>query len=216
MTPKDLEVQLKAVMVKDLRTQCRARGLSPAGGKEALVDRLTDAMRTTGDYTFKAADGQVDTVLTQQVMGSQSHNDGYSNVNNYYRPEGQNVGNFVTDRTSSRVLAPPGGGSQVSFGMGQNTAGGPEECPPPAKTGNTPKAVITTPEPKPAPAIPDTEPVLSAETGNISGAPASQASVTSNNYARPGGMQNVGNFITERSTSRVLAPPGGTSNVMLG
>ena len=28
--------------------------------------------------------------------------------NNYGRPEGQNVGNFLTNRNSSRVLAPPG------------------------------------------------------------------------------------------------------------
>ena len=28
----------------------------------------------------------------------------------------RNVGNFITDRTSSRVLAPPGGGSQITFG----------------------------------------------------------------------------------------------------
>lgn len=36
--------------------------------------------------------------------------------NNYSRPEGQNVGNFLTDRSTSRVLAPPGGTSQISFG----------------------------------------------------------------------------------------------------
>ena len=36
--------------------------------------------------------------------------------NNYSRPSGQNVGNFLTDRNSSRVLAPPGGASQISFG----------------------------------------------------------------------------------------------------
>jgi protein SPIRAL1 and related proteins len=36
--------------------------------------------------------------------------------NNYARPGGQNVGNFLTDRPSSRVLAPPGGGSQITFG----------------------------------------------------------------------------------------------------
>lgn len=36
--------------------------------------------------------------------------------NNYTRPEGQNVGNFLTDRNSSRVLAPPGGGSSIIFG----------------------------------------------------------------------------------------------------
>ena len=41
---------------------------------------------------------------------------GAATGNNYYRAEGQNVGNFMTDRPSSRVLAPPGGGSQISFG----------------------------------------------------------------------------------------------------
>jgi hypothetical protein len=46
--------------------------------------------------------------------------------NNYFRAEGQNVGNFISDRPSSRVLAPPGGGSQVTLG-----ADAPE--PPPAK-----------------------------------------------------------------------------------
>lgn len=37
-------------------------------------------------------------------------------VNNYTRPEGQNVGNFLTDKNSSRVIQPPGGRSQISFG----------------------------------------------------------------------------------------------------
>lgn len=36
--------------------------------------------------------------------------------NNYSRPEGQNVGNFLTDRPSSRVLSAPGGQSQITFG----------------------------------------------------------------------------------------------------
>ena len=35
-------------------------------------------------------------------------------TNNYARPAGQNVGNFITDRPSSRVLAAPGGASQAS------------------------------------------------------------------------------------------------------
>jgi hypothetical protein len=43
--------------------------------------------------------------------------------NNYSRPEGQNVGNFMTERNSSRVLNPPGGRSQISFG-------GDEDMPP--------------------------------------------------------------------------------------
>lgn len=36
--------------------------------------------------------------------------------NNYHRSEGQNVGNFLTERSSSRVMAPPGGHSNISFG----------------------------------------------------------------------------------------------------
>jgi hypothetical protein len=40
---------------------------------------------------------------------------GYSN-NNYSRPSGQNVGNFLTDKPSSRVLAPPGGASTFRLG----------------------------------------------------------------------------------------------------
>jgi hypothetical protein len=36
--------------------------------------------------------------------------------NNYGRPGGQNVGNFLTERNSSRVLAAPGGASQIVFG----------------------------------------------------------------------------------------------------
>lgn len=36
--------------------------------------------------------------------------------NNYVRSAGQNVGNFLTDRNSSHVLAPPGGVSQICFG----------------------------------------------------------------------------------------------------
>jgi hypothetical protein len=37
-----------------------------------------------------------------------------------------------------------------------------------------------------------------------------------NNYARPGGQQNVGNFITDKPSSRVLAPPGGKSQISFG
>ena len=36
--------------------------------------------------------------------------------NNYHRSEGQNVGNFMSGRNSSRVSAPPGGHSNITFG----------------------------------------------------------------------------------------------------
>jgi SPIRAL1-like protein len=37
-------------------------------------------------------------------------------TNNYARPDSQNVGNFLTERSTSRVLKPPGGGSSIVFG----------------------------------------------------------------------------------------------------
>lgn len=49
MSPDDVDKMLKAMMLKDLRIQCRARGLSPAGGKEQLHDRLKERMLATGD-----------------------------------------------------------------------------------------------------------------------------------------------------------------------
>ncbi|XP_042502358.1 protein SPIRAL1-like 2 [Macadamia integrifolia] len=44
------------------------------------------------------------------------------NANNYFRADGQNSGNFITDRPSTKVHAAPGGGSSLGylFGDGGN------------------------------------------------------------------------------------------------
>eukprot|EP00250_Pteridium_aquilinum_P009419 c18657_g2_i2 orf=373-744(-) len=41
-----------------------------------------------------------------------------SNMNNYHRAEGQNTGNFITDRPSTKVHAAPGGGSSLGYLFG--------------------------------------------------------------------------------------------------
>ncbi|KAL9226138.1 hypothetical protein vseg_001985 [Gypsophila vaccaria] len=43
-------------------------------------------------------------------------------TNNYHRADGQNTGNFITDRPSTKVHAAPGGGSSLGylFGGGSN------------------------------------------------------------------------------------------------
>eukprot|EP00803_Ostreobium_quekettii_P002222 evm.model.scf_291.11 EVM.evm.TU.scf_291.11 scf_291:99395-99907(+) len=162
----------------------------------------------------------------------------YHSVNNYHRAEGQNVGNFITDRPSSRVLAPPGGGSQVSLSMdaanapAAAAAAAPAPAPapaPPPKRATPParaaKPVSVAPPPAPTTPPPAVAAVpIAADNAQSAGddsdmkvdAIGCDAAATTNNYARPDGMQNVGNFITERSSSRVIAPPGGTSNVILG
>ncbi|GLU16945.1 hypothetical protein SLE2022_333480 [Rubroshorea leprosula] len=45
-----------------------------------------------------------------------------SSANNYMRADGQNTGNFITDRPSTKVHAAPGGGSSLGylFGGGSN------------------------------------------------------------------------------------------------
>ncbi|KAL9257023.1 SPIRAL1-like 1-like protein, partial [Drosera capensis] len=41
-----------------------------------------------------------------------------SNSNNYFRAEGQNSGNFITDRPTTKVHAAPGGGSSLDYLFG--------------------------------------------------------------------------------------------------
>ncbi|GJN25603.1 hypothetical protein PR202_gb13450 [Eleusine coracana subsp. coracana] len=41
-----------------------------------------------------------------------------SQANNYFRAQGQNCGNFLTDRPSTKVHAAPGGGSSLDYLFG--------------------------------------------------------------------------------------------------
>ncbi|KAK9864519.1 hypothetical protein WJX84_004413 [Apatococcus fuscideae] len=167
MTQIEVEDKLRVLLLKDLRTQCRARGISPAGSRDALLERLRDDMMQTHNYTFHA-EGENQAAACLPSTSS----------NNYTRPEGQNVGNHITGRPSSRVLAPPGGGSQIFFG-------------------DEPEAVV------PKSPVHQENSSPSSNRGHF------------NNYHRPGG-QNVGNFITDKSSSRVMAPPGGASQIIFG
>ena len=45
----EVEDIVKGLLLKDLRVQCRARGISPAGSREALLERLRDDMLQTHD-----------------------------------------------------------------------------------------------------------------------------------------------------------------------
>lgn len=73
-------------------------------------------MISTGDYALKSEDG-TDMATVQVAAGATSQDIAAGKLsNNYQRSAGQNVGNFLTDRPSSRVLAAPGGGSQVRAG----------------------------------------------------------------------------------------------------
>lgn len=189
-----------------------------------------------------------------QLFGVSSKGTG----NNFARPDGQNVGNFLGARPSSRVLAAPGGKDSVCFGDGSQ----PSAPHRPAQQSNPvePAEPEETRERSAAQAQSDKKASFlnamankiagtSKETpqygGNVSSAPAAkqqsaqmstptkqpmdtenESAVTNmspstaagtheNNYSRPSG-QNVGNFLTDKPSSRVLAPPGGKSSFRLG
>ncbi|KIZ06055.1 hypothetical protein MNEG_1902 [Monoraphidium neglectum] len=130
MTPEDIDCMFRQILLKDMRTQCRLRGISPAGGKEQLAERLKENMLATKDFSLKNESGE--DLVINAVAGTASTDvaKGFAQ-NNYMRPSGQqNVGNFITDRASSRVLAPPGGATTICFGDA-STANAPESAPSP-------------------------------------------------------------------------------------
>lgn len=43
----EVEDKLRGLLLKDLGVQCRARGISPAGSRDALLERLRDDMMQT-------------------------------------------------------------------------------------------------------------------------------------------------------------------------
>jgi SPIRAL1-like protein len=77
----------------------------------------------THHSSIRAEDGTSSAIIGASTAGQTTADmaAGFAK-NNYTRPDGQNVGNFLTDRNSSRVLAPPGGGSSIVFGDCSNTA----------------------------------------------------------------------------------------------
>ena len=111
--------------------------------------------------------------------------------NAYATGTDQNCGNVITDRPSTRLHAPPGGHSSFSFGRGDDA---PVE---PRGAGLSRQAA---------------QDAASGAHSNVAsqvfGVPSVANSGSSNAFAN-GADQNCGNFITDRPTTRLHAPPGG-------
>ncbi|KAF8106184.1 hypothetical protein N665_0145s0005 [Sinapis alba] len=108
----------------------KARGVNSGGGESSLgylfgsgesVSKLnkptantttttttTTTNITTGDKN-KTEEEEKKKEMSAGVRGS---------PNNYLRTEGQNCGNFLTDRPSTKVHAAPGGGSSLGYLFG--------------------------------------------------------------------------------------------------
>jgi len=138
--------------------------------------------------------------------------------NSFANGSNQNCGNVLSDTPSTRVAAPPGGRSSICLGWDNSPEepvqrggrrGGYHPAAPmsPAKQGYS-----SYQEPHHAP-IPS--PVRAGAPGNDDQAPFGRRNrETSNSYAC-GSNQNQGNHLTDVPTTRVLRPPGGSSDANL-
>jgi len=77
-----------------------------AHSKSPLAESVKDA----------AIPSSPESTSLQSLGGGSTQNK--TSVNNYHRADGQNVNNFLTDRPSTRVVAAPGGNSQLNFLFG--------------------------------------------------------------------------------------------------
>lgn len=163
--------------------------------------------------------------------------------NAYASGVNQNAGNFLTEKPITKIHAPPGGVSSISFGdqhtepaaaaepqqqqqqglvLGTPTQPATPESAESVEDGPAPIPMMELP---PAPSAVEEEEVGEEAAAAVPPpAPATEATaavdgdasaVSSNAYAS-GSNQNSGNFMTGRPTTRVRAPPGGASSITFG
>ena len=97
-----------------------SRGGSAGGGKSALGYLFGDGEppKPAAAPAAKAPPAEkpapnATNVAKQIPAGVQG-----SQTNNYFRADGQNTGNFITNRPSTKVQAAPGGGSSLDYLFG--------------------------------------------------------------------------------------------------
>ncbi|CAM9171817.1 unnamed protein product [Scytosiphon promiscuus] len=154
--------------------------------------------------------------------------------NAYASGVNQNAGNFLTEKPITRIHAPPGGVSSISFGdehtapaaaagtaskqqgglvLGTPTQPATPESAESVEDGPAPIPMMDLP---PAPSAveeeeeEEEEEVAAAATAAVPPPAPAAAQISSNAYAT-GSNQNSGNFMTGRPTTRVRAPPGGNN-----
>jgi SPIRAL1-like protein len=116
----------------------------------------------------------------------------------------QNCGNFITDRPTSKVISAPGGSS--SFGAGLTFGGNDTSVERSVTTG---KPIQSQKRDHNA----TSNPAPLSDVSNKSAELTHGFRAKGSNAHANGANQNCGNFITDRPTSRVLAPPGGVSSI---
>ncbi|CAN1838784.1 Protein SPIRAL1-like 1 [Linum perenne] len=93
------------------------RGVSSGGGQSSLGYLFGDGEApkpAKSDATPQPAPTEPRVDITKQIPAGINS----TSSNNYMRSSGQNAGNFLTDRPSTKVHAAPGGGSSLDYLFG--------------------------------------------------------------------------------------------------
>ncbi|XP_057768592.1 protein SPIRAL1-like 3 [Salvia miltiorrhiza] len=97
------------------------RGVSAGGGQSSLGYLFgggeAAAPPPTTEPEYAAADADKNKLETHPTATATTTTTN-SATNNYHRSDGQNCGNFITDRPSTKVHAEPGGGSSLNYLFG--------------------------------------------------------------------------------------------------
>jgi len=135
--------------------------------------------------------------------------------NSYASGSSQNTGNVITDRSSTRVAQQPGGNSSLSLGWGGSGGG--------ATHSNRRQQQQQQQQPPPQQQQQYSYPGGAQQQQGRYGASGSTAfganpdrMRNSSNAFANGSNQNTGNYITDRSSTRIHAPPGGRSTFTFG
>mmetsp|Transcript_9118 Transcript_9118/g.15117 ORF Transcript_9118/g.15117 Transcript_9118/m.15117 type:complete len:180 (+) Transcript_9118:85-624(+) len=131
-----------------------------------------------------------------------------------------NAGNVISDRPTTRLHAPPGGYTSDIFGTGAASASRPapqQQAQPRAQPIHQHQPEVRSVAPQ---RVEHVEKTPIVDKTNIAppahdAAPGVNKGVSSNAFAS-GSNMNAGNFITDRPTTRVHAPPGGRSQITFG
>jgi SPIRAL1-like protein len=132
----------------------------------------------------------------------------------------QNVDNFLRDKPSTRLHAPPGGGSSVGSLI---YGGGDGSSPFAGHERHTSRRKVENPELANPYAKDNRRGGYNDAPSNFNQAagagqqaqPSARAGASSNQYAS-GSNQNSGNVLTDRRITRIHAPPGGASSIHFG
>ncbi|XP_008786017.1 protein SPIRAL1-like 1 isoform X2 [Phoenix dactylifera] len=101
------------------------RGVSSGGGQSSLgyLFGSDETPKPAGNQTpvaddtappLKPSEASAPVDVSKQTPAGIQEN----TTNNYFRADGQNCGNFLTDRPSTKVHAAPGGGSSLNYLFG--------------------------------------------------------------------------------------------------